>query len=60
MHYFYSKVNRGHVDCPMYRGGPYLGEYVMGGSTLIIITSVMQGLLWGEPELERALSRSRY
>ena len=35
MHYFYGKVNRGHVVCPLYGGNPYLGESVMGGSTVL-------------------------
>ena len=33
MYYFYGKGNQEHVFCPLYRGGLYLGESVMGGST---------------------------
>ena len=36
MYYFYGKVNRGHVVCPLYRGGPYLGESVMEDSTVYL------------------------
>ena len=35
MYYFYGKVNRGHVVCPLYRGGLYLRESVVGGSTVL-------------------------
>ena len=35
MHYFYGRVNRGHVACPLYGGFPYLGVSVMGGSTVV-------------------------
>ena len=34
MYYFYGKVNWGHVVCRLYRGGPYLRESAMGGSTV--------------------------
>ena len=34
MYYFYGKINRGHADCLLYGGSPYLGESVMGGSTV--------------------------
>ena len=34
MYCFYGRVNRGHVACPLYRGCPYLGVSVMGGSTV--------------------------
>ena len=34
MYYFNGKVNRGHVVCPLYRGGLYLGESDMGGTTV--------------------------
>ena len=34
MHYIYGKINRGHIVCPLYGGGLYLRESVMGGSTL--------------------------
>ena len=34
MYYFYGKVNRGHVACPLYGGCPYLGVSIMGGSTV--------------------------
>ena len=37
MYYFYGKVNRGHVVCPLYRGGLYLRESVTGGSTVFSI-----------------------
>ena len=36
MYYFYGKINWGHVICPLYGGGPYLGESVMGGFTVYI------------------------
>ena len=36
MYYFYGKINREHVDCPSYGGCPYVGEFVMGGSTVVI------------------------
>ena len=35
MYYFYGKINRGHVVRQLYGGGPYLGESVMGGSTVL-------------------------
>ena len=34
MYYFYGKVVRGHVVCPLYGGCLYLRGYVMGGSTV--------------------------
>ena len=34
MYYFYSKINQGRTVCLLYGGGPYLGEFVMGGSTV--------------------------
>ena len=34
MYYFYGKINGGHVVCPLYGGGLYLGEFVMEGSTV--------------------------
>ena len=37
MYYFYDKVNWGHVVCPLHRGCPYLGESIMGGSTVLKI-----------------------
>ena len=37
MYYFYGKVNRGHVVCPLYIGGPYLRESIMGGSTVLVM-----------------------
>ena len=33
MYYFYGKINRGRVVCPLYGGGPFLRETDMGGST---------------------------
>ena len=33
MYYFYGKVNQRHV-CPLYGGSPYLGESIIGGSTV--------------------------
>ena len=36
MYYFYAKINRGHVVCMLYGGGPYLGVSIMGGSTVYI------------------------
>ena len=35
MYYFYGKFNRGHVVCQLYGGSPYLGESVMGGSSVL-------------------------
>ena len=35
MYYFYGRVNRGHVACPLYGGCPYLGVFIMGGSTVV-------------------------
>ena len=35
MYYFYGKINQGHVVCLLCGGGPYLGESVMGGSTVL-------------------------
>ena len=32
---FYGKINQGHVVRPLYGGGPYLRESVMGDSTVI-------------------------
>ena len=32
--HYYGKINWGHTVCPLYGGGPYLGESVMGGSTV--------------------------
>ena len=40
MYYFYGKVNQGHMVCPLYRGGPYLGESIMGGAT---VNNVLHG-----------------
>ena len=37
MYYFYGKINQGHIVCPLYGGGPYLGESIMGGSTVYLI-----------------------
>ena len=37
-YHFYGKINRGHIVCPVYGGGPYLGESVMRCSTVIIWT----------------------
>ena len=35
MYYFYGEINQGHVVvCPLYGGGLYLGEFVMGDSTV--------------------------
>ena len=34
MYYFYGKVIQGHVVCPLYGGCPYIGESVVGGSTV--------------------------
>ena len=34
MYYFYGKVSQRHVVCPLYGGIPYLGESIMGGSTV--------------------------
>ena len=39
--YFYGKVNRGHVDCPLYRGGPFLRESIMGGSTVVLCVNMI-------------------
>ena len=39
MYYFYGKINRGHVVCQLYGGGPYLGESFMGGSTVLLFCS---------------------
>ena len=48
MYYFYGKVNLGHVVCRLY---PYLGECVMGGSTVcaIIMHSLHDGYCEGFP-----------
>ena len=37
MYYFYGKINREHVVCPLYAYGcgPYLGESVIGDSTVV-------------------------
>ena len=46
MYYFYGKINRGQVVCPLHGGGLYLGESVMGGSTVLTLYSNMiQGYL---------------
>ena len=34
MYYFYGKINRGHVVCPLYGGGWYHRESVKGCSTV--------------------------
>ena len=41
MYYFYGKINWGHIVCPLYGGSQYLGESVMGGSTVIITQSLL-------------------
>ena len=41
MYYFYVKINRGNVVRQLYGGGPYPGESVMGGSTVVIIIFVI-------------------
>ena len=35
MYHFYGKINRGRIVCPLYGDSPYLGESVMGGSTVL-------------------------
>ena len=37
MYYFYGKVKGGHVVCPLYGGGLYVRESIMGGSTVFIV-----------------------
>ena len=34
MYYFFGKVILGHMVCLLHGGCPYLGESVMGGSTV--------------------------
>ena len=34
MYYFYGKISRGHIACPLYGGSPYLRESVIRGSTV--------------------------
>ena len=34
MYYYDGKISRRHIVCPLYVGGLYLGESVMGGSTV--------------------------
>ena len=37
---FYGEINRGGgggIVCPLHGGSPYLGESVMGGSTIILL-----------------------
>ena len=38
MHYIYGKINRGHGICPLYRGCPLLGESVIRGFTVVIMS----------------------
>ena len=42
MYYFYGRVNRGHIACPLYGGCPYLGLSVMGGSTVLPLDTLEQ------------------
>ena len=44
MYYFYGKINWGHVVCPLYEGGLYLGESVIGGSTVLAPCSYLPTL----------------
>ena len=48
-HYFYGKFNWGHVVSPLYGDGLYLGQSVMGGSTVIIKHAIFFSLLPGFP-----------
>ena len=34
MYYFYGKINWGYIVCLLCGGGPYLGESIIGGSTV--------------------------
>ena len=45
MYYFYGKINWGHIVCPLYGGGPYLRESIMGGSPVITITETVTSML---------------
>ena len=38
MYYFYGKVNRGHVVCPLYGGSRYLKKSIMRGATVYYVT----------------------
>ena len=38
MYCLYDKFNWGHIVCPLYGGGLYLGEFVVGDSTVYCIT----------------------
>ena len=35
MYYFYGKINRGQVICPLYRGCPLFGGSVIRGFTVV-------------------------
>ena len=45
MYSFYGKVNWGHVVCPLYGGGLYLEESIMGGSTVRSDPPILKGLI---------------
>ena len=63
MYYFYGKINRGHIVCPLYGSSLYLRESAIRGSTVVSTyrgVSVVINLQPGYPHHLYAVIRMEY